>query len=76
MSMQPATRLDPGIIDELRGQLAGLAVQRRLQQVAKVSGLSYSWVHDFAKGNCPNPGIRSLHRLALALASIQQDDVA
>ena len=69
-------RLDPSVIDDLRARLAPFAARRQLSRVAKVGGLTYSWVHDFASGEFKNPGVVSLHKLATALAAVETEDAA
>lgn len=37
------------------------------QAVASLSGVSHSWISQFVRGHIPNPGYRTLQKLAVAL---------
>ncbi len=39
----------------------------RWDEIARAGGMSYSWLSKFANDHIPNPGIRSLRKLADAL---------
>jgi predicted transcriptional regulator len=41
--------------------------------VAKASGLSYSWVCQFGQGKIKNPTVNSLHAVKTAVETMQQN---
>ncbi len=51
-------------------------------EIAVSAGISHSWLSKFANGHIPNPGLRTLERLELALAGkrvaveVQQPEAA
>ena len=51
--------------DSLKARL----IQRKGQwkKIATASGMSYSWLSQFANDRIPNPGVRSLRKLEAAL---------
>ena len=57
--------------------LDGLEARRgQWQDIAKESGVSYSWLSKFANGHIPNPGYATLCKLHVALDRAQGRDSA
>jgi transcriptional regulator with XRE-family HTH domain len=54
---------------EIRAQLA--ARRGDWAEVSKVSGVSHSWISKFVNNRIPNPGLRTLEKLAAVLPVAQ-----
>ena len=54
------------IIIELR------RVEGRWPEVSRISGVSHSWISQFARRKIQNPGVETLERVAGAIASMTE----
>ena len=71
MNTSLAKTLDPCLVDTIRDRLNRAGSEWSFATIARIGGISTTWVSEFSRGHYPNPGIRSLHKLVSALDQLE-----